>query len=354
MEGSKFEGLFSEDALKRQVADYFAELDGEEIGNALSNIINNDGCKFTIPTYTDPIDFHLDETKMSRNNTKKMIAAITFMEDGGKRSFLKELCFACCIDPNTRGKKIRMDVRLEGRILFSKIKEWEAGDSDADSLGDDDGESLFVEEDGLEAMSDPALAYRVAVTAFEKMQVPQLQRVLHMICGGVYKYKFLTKKDYSKSHKRRDSDYTPRVLYINGTKVKLEHEAEACQAIERMGGSALKSVLKDLCSATHVSPMIGCNQLNIDGSTITLEIREWGKSDNENSKEGPKEKKSTDGEPEGQIKRDSREEVEDPSRDKSPSESSVPRKRDGREEVEELSRDKSPSEPSAPRKRRKT
>lgn len=231
---------------------------------------------------------NIDPSKLSHNNPRKMITAYTFMDVEDIRKFLRDLYYKSCVDQDTRGAKIRCDLRLEGQRIVSQVKVWEEGDSDFDEIGDEeDDESLF--EEVLSGTRDSDAVWRRRVWfAIEKMRAPQLRRAIHMICGGVYKLSLPADEEYINEKEDLDSRRIVAVVFIIGTRVVLTHEAESCDLLEEMTVYELKGTLSVLCTSKRVSlPVINGKQLFIDGCTITVEMYEWDDPQSESEEQDP-------------------------------------------------------------------
>ncbi|TGO40344.1 hypothetical protein BHYA_0038g00180 [Botrytis hyacinthi] len=288
MERKTYPRVFTEAELGEYLNNFLLGLDEDCLRSIMAQIVNDEG--YGSPIYNEKNEaifmINIDPSKLSHNNSRKMVTAYTFMDVEDIRKFLRDLYYKSCIDQDTRGAKIRCDLRLEGQRVVSQVKVREEGDSDFDEVGDEDeDESLFEEVLGGTKEGDAVWQRRVWF-AIEKMRAPQLRRAIHMICGGVYKLSLPADEEYINEKEDLDLRRIIAVIFIIGTRVVLTHEAESCDLLEEMTADELKKTLLVLCNSERVSlPNINGKQLTIDGCTITLEMCGRVKPQSENSSE---------------------------------------------------------------------
>ncbi|KAF7855434.1 hypothetical protein EAF04_010177 [Stromatinia cepivora] len=259
---------------QKLVAKYFSDMNGQGIRRALTKLYKNTYV-FIVLSSVGPQKYDMRGRRISWHNWKKAWAAFDSEDDDGLRRFLRELCFTCCIDGETRDNRVRVDLRLKkGKVVF-EIKAWKRGDSVSNSSGEDE------EEDKANKYRDDPL--RVVMPIFEKMEAPQLRRIIHVICGGIYKLDFSAETDNINNNGIQSEDDDPETLCIDGTEVCLANEAETCEALEEMPASKLLTVLKSLCSGNIVFQVVKKKIITIDGTTITLQVEGWSKLENEDT-----------------------------------------------------------------------
>ncbi|KAF7931092.1 uncharacterized protein EAE97_009301 [Botrytis byssoidea] len=280
--------VFIEAELGEHLTKLFLTLDEDSLRGIMAQIVRDEG--YGRPIYNEKREaifmINIDPSKLSHNNPRKMVTAYTFMDVEDIRKFLRDLSYKSCVDQDTRGAKIRCDLRLEGQRVVSQVKVWEEGDSDFDEIGDEDeDESLF--EEVLGGTKDSYAVWRCRVWfAIEKMRAPQLRRAIHMICGGVYKLRLPADEEYINKKEDPDSRRIVAVIFIVGTQVVLTHEAESCDLLEDMTADELRTTLLVLLRSGRVSlPVFNGKQLFIDGCTITLEMCGGAKPQNESPSE---------------------------------------------------------------------
>ncbi|KAF7932817.1 uncharacterized protein EAE98_004116 [Botrytis deweyae] len=301
--------------LGAHLTDFLLKLDEDFLRTIMAQIVMDEG--YGCPIYNEKNEpifvINIDPSKLSHNNPRKMVTAYTAMDVEEIRKFVRDLYYKSCIDQSTRGAKIRCDLRLEGQRVISQVKLWEEGDSDYNEVGDEDeDESLFEEVLEGRKKDEDAVWRRRIWFALEKMRAPQLRRAIHMACGGVYKLDVPADEEYI----NEKDDLTLRriiaVILIVGTRVVLTHEAATCDLLEKMTPDELRKTLIVLCNAQPVYfSFIEGEQLMIDGRTITLDIIDRVKPQDESSSESG-EQDSSDEYPEEEEAIDHGVEVETP------------------------------------------
>ncbi|TGO71061.1 hypothetical protein BELL_0625g00060 [Botrytis elliptica] len=289
MERKKYPRFFTEADLGAHLTDFLLKLDEDFLRTIMAQIVMDEG--YGCPIYNEKNEpifvINIDPSKLSHNNPRKMVTAYTAMDVEEIRKFVRDLYYKSCIDQSTRGAKIRCDLRLEGQRVISQVKLWEEGDSDYNEVGDEDeDESLFEEVLEGRKKDEDAVWRRRIWFALEKMRAPQLRRAIHMACGGVYKLDVPADEEYI----NEKDDLTLRriiaVILIVGTRVVLTHEAATCDLLEKMTPDELRKTLIVLCNAQPVYfSFIEGEQLMIDGRTITLDIIDRVKPQDESSSE---------------------------------------------------------------------
>ncbi|TGO19718.1 hypothetical protein BPAE_0337g00090 [Botrytis paeoniae] len=329
MERKTFSRFFTEADLGAHLTNFLARFDEDFLRSIMAQIVRDEG--YGCPVYNEKNEaifmINIDPSKLSHNNPRKMVTAYTIMDVEEIRKFLRDLYYKSCVDQDTRGAKIRCDLRLEGQRVVSQVKIWEEGDSDYNEVGDEDeDESLFDEV--LDGKKDGDAVWRRRIWfAFEKMRAPQLRRAIHMICGGVYKLNLPADDEYINEKEDLTLRRTIAVILIVGTRVVLTHEAETCDLLEIMTADELRKTLIILCNAKLVSiSFINGKQLIIDGSTIILDIRDPVKPQSESPSESG-EQDPADEYPEEEETSDRGVEVEASDEEFSEPESPIPRKR---------------------------
>ncbi|KAF7882403.1 uncharacterized protein EAF02_005766 [Botrytis sinoallii] len=293
MERKKYPRFFTEADLGAHLTDFLLKLDEDFLRTIMAQIVMDEG--YGCPIYNEKNEpifvINIDPSKLSHNNPRKMVTAYTAMDVEEIRKFVRDLYYKSCIDQGTRGAKIRCDLRLEGQRVISQVKLWEEGDSDYNEVGDEDeDESLFEEVLGSRKKDEDAVWRRRIWFAFEKMRAPQLRRAIHMTCGGVYKMDVPADEEYINEKDDLTLQRIIAVILIVGTRVVLTHEAATCDLLEKMTPDELRKTLIVLCNAQPVYfSFIEGEQLMIDGRTITLDILDRVKPQDESSSESSSE-----------------------------------------------------------------
>ncbi|KAF7908124.1 uncharacterized protein EAF01_003879 [Botrytis porri] len=327
MERRRYPRFFTEADLGAHLTKCLLRLDEDFLRLIMAQIVRDEG--YGCPIYNEKNEaifmINIDPSKLSHNNSRKMITAYTMMDVEEIRKFVRDLFYKSCVDQETRGAKIRCDLRLEGQRVISQVKLWEEGDSDYNDVGDEDeDESLFEEVLDDRKKDEDAVWRRRVLFAIEKMRASQLRRAIHMTCGGVYEMKLPADEEYINEKEDLTSRRMIAVVLIHGHRVVLTHEAESCDLLEIMTANELRKTLIVLCNAGLVTlSFIKGGQLIIDGSTITLDVRELDKPQGESSSESG-EQDSADENPEKEKTSDYGVEVEAPDEELSEPESPIP------------------------------
>ncbi|KAF7946198.1 hypothetical protein EAE96_009201 [Botrytis aclada] len=311
------------------VTRFLAKLDKDHLRFIMARIVRDEGIE--CPIYGEKnetkIMVKIDPSKLSHNDPRKMITAYTIMDAEEIRTFLQDLYYKSFVDKSTRRAKIRCDLRLEGQKVFSQVKVWEQGDSDFNKLGDENEDELLFEK-VLGGDKDGGAVWRRRIWfVIQKMKAPQLRRVIHVICGGVYKLNLPTDRDYFNSKEDLASRRIFAVVSIIGTRVVLTNEAESCDLLEGMTADGLQNIVMFLCDARLVSiSFIGGKQLLIDGRTIKVGVCEGVKPQGERPSESVEEDRTGNNSEEEEIS-DHEVEVESFDEEASEPEPPIPRKR---------------------------
>ncbi|KAM0156153.1 hypothetical protein ACHAPG_005501 [Botrytis cinerea] len=328
MERRMFPRSLTEAELGAKLTETLANGSEDRLRDIMTEIVKDEGCEFCIynENYEAVFLINIDPSKLSHNNPRKMITAYTFMDAEEIRKFLWVLGYVYCIDQDTRGAKIRCDLHLVGQTVVTRVKEWEQGDSDYDDFGDEnEDESLFEEVLNSKTDGDTAWTRRVWF-AFEQMKASQLRRVMHTICGGLYKLKLPAEEDYFKDRENLGSQRILGTVFIRGIDVVLTQEIETCDMLEAMDAGELARALRHLCNARIFLGTFNGKRITIDGRTITLTVCETPKtqaeSPNKSEEQDPANKN-----PEKEKNSHTAIEIEAPDEELYDPESPTPRKR---------------------------
>ncbi|KAF7896488.1 hypothetical protein EAF00_006502 [Botryotinia globosa] len=288
MERESHPKVLTEAELGEYLTKFFLTFNEDWLRDIMAQIVRDEG--YGRPVYNEKKEpifmINIDPSKLSHNNPRKMITAYTFMDVEDIRKFLRDLYYKSCVDQDTRGAKIRCDLRLEGQRVVSQVKVWEEGDSDFDEIGDEDEDESVFEEILGGTKDDHAVWRRRVWFAIERMRAPRLRRAIHMICGGVYKLSLPADEEYINQREDLDSRRIVAVIFIDGTQVVLTHEAEICDLLEEMTADELRKTLVVLCRSERVTlPPITDKRFSIDGCKITLEICGHAKPQSESPSE---------------------------------------------------------------------
>ncbi|TGO90102.1 hypothetical protein BPOR_0079g00150 [Botrytis porri] len=140
MERRRYPRFFTEADLGAHLTKCLLRLDEDFLRLIMAQIVRDEG--YGCPIYNEKNEaifmINIDPSKLSHNNSRKMITAYTMMDVEEIRKFVRDLFYKSCVDQETRGAKIRCDLRLEGQRVISQVKLWEEGDSDYNDVGDED------------------------------------------------------------------------------------------------------------------------------------------------------------------------------------------------------------------------